>query len=600
MTYDLSILIPARNEMWISNTVDDILRNKRGKTEVIVGLDGAWADPGIAAHPDVRIIYMSESIGQRAMTNRLAQISTAKYVAKCDAHVAFSEGFDTALMDDMQDNYTMVPILRNLHVFDWKCMKCGSRWYMGPQPLRCMKNSGTSGVVPNEACDETVDFQRKLVWKPNPNRPENTSYRFNTELRFTYWSGYKAIQEATGDHLVETLSLQGSFFMMTREKYWELGICDETWGSWGQQGTEVALKTWLSGGRVVCNKNAWYAHMFRTQPGFSWPYPMPGSMQERARSISQDIFLKNKWPQQIHPLSWLLEKFWPIPDWNDNDLAALKEVPLDGKVEASAKAGKIIRADKPTTTVPPGAVASSTDSLIAKQDKGGLSVSRGIIYYTDNRLPTRLAHKVQDQIKSIGLPIASASLKPMSNMGTNVVVQGERGYLTMFKQILAALEASTADIVYFCEHDNLYHPSHFDFVPPTDDKFYYDLNWWKIREDGLAVHWDAVQVSGLVCYRELAIKFYKERIASFEADNFDRKFEPTVDAEYETWVAPLPSIDIRHGRNLTYNKWTLDHFRKKETAVNFQSSTIDSIPGWINLKAVFCSKCRKVLSASIS
>ncbi len=75
--YDLSILIPARNEMFISNTVADILKNKRGKTEVIVGLDGAWAEPGIDDHPDVTVVYMAESVGQRSLTNRLCRLSNA-------------------------------------------------------------------------------------------------------------------------------------------------------------------------------------------------------------------------------------------------------------------------------------------------------------------------------------------------------------------------------------------------------------------------------------------------------------------------------------------------------------------------------------------
>ena len=37
--YDLSIVIPALREEFLSLTVADILKNKRGKTEVIVVLD---------------------------------------------------------------------------------------------------------------------------------------------------------------------------------------------------------------------------------------------------------------------------------------------------------------------------------------------------------------------------------------------------------------------------------------------------------------------------------------------------------------------------------------------------------------------------------
>ena len=45
--YDLSILIPARNEMFLARTIEDILTNIEGNTEIIAILDGCWADPPI-------------------------------------------------------------------------------------------------------------------------------------------------------------------------------------------------------------------------------------------------------------------------------------------------------------------------------------------------------------------------------------------------------------------------------------------------------------------------------------------------------------------------------------------------------------------------
>lgn len=547
MRYDLSILIPARNETYISNTVADILKNKRGKTEILVGLDGEWANPGILDHPDVRIVRVSESIGQRALTNRLCRLSKSKYVAKCDAHCAFDEGFDQKMLDMIagHDDWTVVPLMQNLHVFNWECPKCGGQWYQGPTPDRCMGNISKPGhgTTVNLACDNTTGFRKVIVWAPREGGPHQTSYRFDKTLHFKYFPEFRRRPEGQGD-VTPTMSLQGSFFMLTREKYWELNICDEKHGSWGQQGTEVACKTWLSGGKVMVNHNTWYAHMFRTQGGdFTFPYPQSERRIEEARQYSRDLWFNNKFEKQIHPLSWLIEKFAPVPGWTE-------EIP----------------------------------------DKA----RKGIIYYTDNQLPTKLAHKVQDQLKSIELPITSASLKKMDKMGTNVVVDGVRGYETYFKQILAALEASTSEIVFFCEHDNLMHSSHFDFTPPRKDRFYYDQNWWKVRSDGFAVHWDANQVSGLCCYREHALEWYRNKQKSFyeqiEAGRFDRKFEPVdiVDGEEitEVWKAKYPSIDIRHDRNLTYNKWSLDDFRDKSTAANFQESTIDKIEGWQDLSSI--------------
>lgn len=203
------------------------------------------------------------------------------------------------------------------------------------------------------------------------------------------------------------------------------------------------------------------------------------------------------------------------------------------------------------------------------------------LYYTDSELDPKIAESCRVQLReAFKEEIVAVSLKPLDFGDKRIVLNKTRGYKTMFEQILAGLEACTGDVVFFVEHDCKYPPEHFDFIPPDKNKFYYDLNWWKVRSDGLAVHWDAAQVSGLVCYRELALKWYEERVASYDEQDFDRKFEPTVDDEYETWKAPVPHIDIRHNKNLTFNKWKLEHFRKKETAVNFVRGTVDDIPEW--------------------
>jgi hypothetical protein len=544
--YDLSILIPARNEEFISNTVADIIRNKRGRTEVIVGLDGEWADPGIMDHPDVRVVYLSESIGQRAMTNKLCQLSTAKYVAKTDAHCAFDEGFDVKLMDGMQDDWTIVPVMRNLHAFSWECDDCGHLTYQGPVPEGCA----------NAQCPaQKYSFHKKIEWIGKPS-PQSTAYLFNRNLQFWYFNELKKRQQGEGIW-AETMSLQGSFFMLTREKYWELNICDETWGSWGQQGTEVALKTWLSGGRVVCRMDTWYAHMFRTQHGFSFPYPMSGNDQRKARKISKDLFLNNKWDKQVRPLSWVLERFWP-------------ELQEYGKhADEGREAWRQEDLDK------------------LKKDEPSFKTEKGIIFYTDNQLKLSIARKVQNRLRTISqekvIPIVSASLKPMDNMGKNVRIRGERGILSYFKQIVFALEASDAETVYFCEHDVLYHPSHFDFTPPTDNKFYYNHNVWRVRmSDGKTVSWDANQVAELVCNRQLALDFYRKKLAEVEAGRFDRSFEPGGRdvTQYEAFKSAAPNIDIRHENNFTKSKWSPGDFRDKSTCVNWRESRLEEIPEW--------------------
>ena len=43
---DLSVLIPARNEMFLTRTVENLLENIEGDTEVIAICDGYWPEPG--------------------------------------------------------------------------------------------------------------------------------------------------------------------------------------------------------------------------------------------------------------------------------------------------------------------------------------------------------------------------------------------------------------------------------------------------------------------------------------------------------------------------------------------------------------------------
>ena len=528
---DLSIIIPAKNEIFLQNTIDDILKNREGETEIIAVLDGYWPDVGIPDNERVKLLHFTKSVGQRAGTNYGVSLSRAKYVMKLDAHCAFDQGFDRVLLEGIagHDDWTMVPLMRNLHAFDWVCPK-GHIRYQGP-----------SGVC--KECGEPTERVMRWIGKESP---KSTSYCFDAEPHFQYFREYAKRPEGKGD-ITPTMSLQGSCFMMTRDKYWELGICDENFGSWGSQGIEVACKTWLSGGQVMCNKKTWYAHMFRTQGGdFGFPYEIHGRDQEAAKKHAKKLFLNNRtdnFPKQIHPVSWLLERFWPVQGWTQQQLDTLK---------------------------------------------GVTSVKKGILFFTDNQLKLKIAHAVQSQLKNIGIPIVSASLKPMPHFGKNIHVKLPRGYLAYFTQILEALKASDADIIYMCEHDVLYHPSHFTFIPPTKDKFYYNQNFWRVRaSDGFCAHWDANQVSGLVAYRDLLIDWYQKRLDDIKANGFkEHSFEPGKSGDLTVaFKSEWPNVDIRHGKNLTGEKWSMDDFRDKSTGKGF--TTAWEVPGWGSFKGIF-------------
>lgn len=313
----LSILIPANTEIFLKNTVEDILKNKEAETEIIIGCDGNWPDPSIEDHPDVSIVYTSTPIGQRAITNLCAKLAKGKWLMKVDAHCAFDKGFDKKLIDGFKetgDNVTVVPVMRNLWAFDWKCYDCGWKKYQDALPPKCEQCGG-------------IDLRRKIMWI-GKERPQSSAYCFDSEPHFQYHSEYRKRPEyieAQKSGFTETMSLQGSCFVLTKEKYFELNVCNEEYGNWGNQGIEVACKTWLSGGRVLTNHNTWYAHLFRTHSGFSFPWKNSESKVSETKKKVWDDIVNFKLNNQIYPVSWLIEKFLPVPGWDEESLKKLKE-----------------------------------------------------------------------------------------------------------------------------------------------------------------------------------------------------------------------------------------------------------------------------------
>lgn len=540
---ELSIIIPARNEMFLSNTIDNIIENIEGDTEIIAILDGAWADPPIKDHHRVTLIHYPVAIGQRAATNVGVRFSRAKYIMKCDAHCAFDKGFDVKLMADCEKDWIVIPRMYNLHVFDWKCKKCGHQTYQGPYPKECIQK-----------CGNTTDFERVIIYKPRLNRRTDFA-RFDNTLHFQYWSAYEQRPEviAQGD-IADTMCFVGACCFMQRDRYWEIDGLDEAHGSWGQMGVEFACKSWLSGGRLVVNKKTWFSHLFRTQPGFGFPYPNPGI--EKAREHSRRLWIEGKWPKAVHKLDWLIQKFAPVPDWPD---------------------------------IPP-AKASSTITP-------SVNVTKSMVYYTDNRLDSTIFKAVQRQLIRCcnGYEIVSVSLRP-TDFGRNITLNLERGYLTMFKQIYTGISASKSDIIFLCEHDILYSPTHFDFIPPRKDTFYYNRNQWKVdAATGRALFYLCDQTSGLCAYRDALLDHYEKRIAIIEKDGYNRNmgFEPgtnrwarSLDGRGSAvWMSTDPNIDIRHSGNLTRTRWSQDQFRDKSTCTGWKMA--DEVPGWGKTKDRF-------------
>lgn len=230
---------------------------------------------------------------------------------------------------------------------------------------------------------------------------------------------------------------------------------------------------------------------------------------------------------------------------------------------------------------------------------------KGIIYYTDNRLDEPIFSVCQKNLLKAGLPIVSCSLKPIS-FGKNIVLNLTPGPVTMAKQILTALQTSEADWIFFCEHDVLYHPTHFAFMPSEDDVFYYNTNVWRwdYRGDKVITYDHFRSLSGLCVSRKKAIEHYETRLRLIKEKGWDKipgrnpqwartiGYEPGKpkriggfsDDRLEERRSEYPNVDIRHGDTLTPIKMTLESFVHKPTG--WKESVIDALEGW-NLKELF-------------
>jgi glycosyltransferase involved in cell wall biosynthesis len=530
----LSVLIPARNEKYLNRTVEDVLAHAKGDTDVIVVLDGAWPLEPLPQHPKVTVLHHPVSVGQRAATNHAARISTARYIAKLDAHCSLADGFDVSLLEAAEHlgpHVLQVPAQKNLHVYDVVCA-CGWKQYQGVSPAAC------------PTCGRPV--REEIVWQPRKGTT-STQWFFDESLHFRYYDGAakKLRPKQSGDY-PETMSLLGACWFLDREWFLNgLDGLDEAHGSWGQMGSELACKAWLSGGRVVCNTKTWYAHFFRVG-GIGFPYELKHRDQEAARAYSRKVWLQQGWQKQTRPLASLVEQFAPVPGWS---------------------------------ALPP-APAIVKDTRTA-----------GIIYYSDCRGDASILSAARRQLKYAAGDrlIVAVTLDRTEDWGAErIILPLERGYLTMAKQILAGLKLLDTDVVFLAEHDCLYPPGYFDHLPDPGC-YVFAGNTWKVdAASGRALFYHCEQLSGLVAARTLLLDHFRRRVAHLEANAFSRRlgFEPGKPSRHgglddiprAPWWNERPIVDIRHGSNLTPSRWRREQFRNERYTRGWTEA--DEIPGW--------------------
>ena len=218
--------------------------------------------------------------------------------------------------------------------------------------------------------------------------------------------------------------------------------------------------------------------------------------------------------------------------------------------------------------------------------------TKGLVYYTNNLPEEKIFLACQAQLKRCmeiwKFPIISVSQKPI-NFGQNFVMDLESSVLSMYKQILKGLQECKTDIVFFVEHDVLYHPSHFDFTPDKENHFYYNRNEWRVSSvTGKAVYYEHNDVSQLCAPRDLLLEHYTKIVALVKKEGFNRGYgfspprglprEEQIKHHYGCYRSEVPNIDIRHPKAFTRQRMDKSQFRSERSYRGWTES--DGVPGW--------------------
>jgi len=277
----VSLLIPARNERFLGQTVKDVLAKSAGDVEIVVCLDGAWPTPyDLPEDRRLTVIHLGESRGMRLAINSCASIAHGEFLLKSDAHCLFAEGFDEVLRSEVEDNWVVVPRRYSLDPVTWT------------------RNEDKAPVDAH--------------YLSYPIAQDQTVYGLHGEI----WRE-RARQQA--DVLLgDEMSSQGSCWFMSRKHWdWLGGMHTEGYGTFIQEFQELGMKTWLGGGQVKVNKKTWYAHLHKGTR-FGRGYPLSRSERDRGIAYSTDFWMNNRWTERVHDISWLISKFSPTPTWPDN------------------------------------------------------------------------------------------------------------------------------------------------------------------------------------------------------------------------------------------------------------------------------------------
>lgn len=220
----LSVVIPSYKEPLLQKMIDSLLENSElgDELEIVPVLDGYWPTVPLKADPRVHVVHLEKSGGMRGAINAGVANSKGEYILRADGHCLFGKGYDRILIADCEDSWIVTPRRFYLDIKKWEVMD----------------------IPP-------VDYEKLLI--------DDDRHKFTGQK-------WKRRAEERKDIMIdETMAMQGSCWLMKRS-WWDKVIGKlqvEGYGTHYQDSVEMVFKTWQAGGKLMVNKNTWFAHKHR-------------------------------------------------------------------------------------------------------------------------------------------------------------------------------------------------------------------------------------------------------------------------------------------------------------------------------------------------
>lgn len=220
----LSVVIPSYKDRFLIPTIDSLLSNSElgDQLEIIPVFGGHWPTFKLREDPRVRCLHLGEDRGMRGHINAGVSVARGEFIMRLDSHCMFAKGYDKELTESCQPNWIITAKRYFLDPVNWKVM------------------------------DIPPIVYEKLVIQGG--------------IKFAGQRWRSRTKERKDIMIDETMAMQGSMWVMPHE-WWNKVIGElqvEGYGTLYQDSHEVVFKTWKAGGKLMVNKNTWFAHKHRS------------------------------------------------------------------------------------------------------------------------------------------------------------------------------------------------------------------------------------------------------------------------------------------------------------------------------------------------